>query len=86
MKEILTVSDSVESKKALHEIPKVFQQYVDALVEEVVLQNGSFVELLIQGGAFVLVAFFASFLHWWSLLLIPIAVYFIFGDNLWEID
>ena len=67
-------------------IPLLFNAYFGMLVYDKCGQGEiGYEKLVFKGGALVVILFFASFLHWWSLLLILPAIYFIIGnDDNWD--
>jgi hypothetical protein len=67
-------------------IPLLFNVYFGMLVYDKCGKGEiGYEKLVFKGGALVVILFFASFLHWWSLLLILPAIYFIIGnDDNWD--
>ena len=69
-------------------IPLLFNAYMGMLAHEKCRQGAfGYEKLVFKGGAMVVILFFASFLHWWSLLLIFPATYLIIGnDDIWDLN
>lgn len=69
-------------------LPLMINIYLGVLVQEKCGEGLiKYEKLLFRGGALALISPLLSYFHWWSLLLIPCALYFLMGnDTIWEID